>query len=63
MYTLFVLIYNEAKGYLQYYSNMACYFRFENNRGLIYNATEAVPIISRYYLQEYVTLQKRFKNL
>jgi hypothetical protein len=22
----------------------------------------AVPIISRYYLQEYITLQKRYKN-
>jgi hypothetical protein len=28
----------------------------------IYNATEAVPITSRYYLQEYITLQKRYKN-
>jgi hypothetical protein len=28
----------------------------------IYNATEAVPIASRYYLQEYITLQKRYQN-
>jgi hypothetical protein len=27
-----------------------------------YNATEAVPITSRYYLQEHITLQKRYKN-
>ena len=27
-----------------------------------YNATEAVPITSRYYLQEYITLQKRNEN-
>ena len=27
----------------------------------IYNATEAVPITSRYYLQEYITLQKSYK--
>ena len=28
----------------------------------MYNATEAVPITSRYYLQEYnITLQKRYK--
>ena len=28
----------------------------------IFNATEAVPITTRYYLQVYITLQKRYKN-
>jgi hypothetical protein len=28
----------------------------------VYNATEAVSITSRSYLQEYITLQKRYKN-